>query len=73
MGRLDLVVGDRAGQVLLDHVGLTLLDADEPIRDEDPITDRVGALLEKVELGRVAEPCCDEGRCLGGAFSLAKT
>jgi hypothetical protein len=41
MGPLDLLVGDGAGQVLLDDVGLTVFDTDEAIRNVDPVTDLV--------------------------------
>ena len=68
---MDLLVTDSAVQVLLDDVALPLLDADEAIRDVDPITDSIGSFFEKVELSRVPEPCGYERGCGCGTFSLA--
>jgi hypothetical protein len=73
VGSLDRMVTDNAAQVLLNDIGLALLDTDKAVGDLHSIADFVGVLVDKVKLGRVAEPGGDERRGRRGAGPLPQT
>jgi hypothetical protein len=62
IGAFDGAAGERAVEVLLDDVGLTVLDTFEPVRNVEAVADLLTLRLDEVELGRVGQPAGDERR-----------
>ncbi len=58
--------------MLLDDVGLAVLDSFESVGDVDAVADLLGPRLDEIELGRVGEPAGDQIRSVRGADALAE-
>ena len=56
VGPCDEVASERAAEVLLDDVGVAVLDALESVRDVEAIADLVRPGRHEIEFGRVGEP-----------------
>jgi hypothetical protein len=64
IGAFDRAVGERAVQMLLDDVVLTVLDTLEAKRDVQPVSDLLRLRLDELELRRIGVPPGDQRRGL---------